>query len=78
MKKSTAEKLVQIANSIGEDIKIYEGYSGRGMFGAKTTGVVCHEGTIQSCLIEGEFSKEEKRELKSLSRDNMGLSMIYY
>ena len=40
MEHRTALAIVEAANTIGDiDIKIYENYSGRGMYGKQTTGI---------------------------------------
>lgn len=41
MDKELAEKLVEMLNNEGDEAEVYEGYSGRGMYGKTTTGVVC-------------------------------------
>jgi len=40
MKLEHAQAIENAAESIGLDVELYEGYSGRGMYGEKTTGVV--------------------------------------
>lgn len=40
MKLETAKRIVDIAEENGIELKLYENYSGRGMFGRTTTGIV--------------------------------------
>ena len=40
MEKRVAEFLVDLLESSGKEARLYEGYSGRGMYGKTTTGVV--------------------------------------
>lgn len=69
---------------IGEEANIYENYSGRGMFGKTTAGVVVEH---QEFIIQGilEFLKEnprnnalEKIEIDGFRFDNMGRGFIVY
>ena len=70
MELATAKRIVKRINGPDSDGKIiarlYEDYSGRGMFGAKTTGVV----------LPGYHITEQMR--KKYRLDNMGLDMIIY
>lgn len=68
MEMAQAKRLVARLNK-GKDenakkAKLYENYSGRGMFGAKTTGVVC---------ASYEVPQNTKHRV-----DNLGLDMIVY
>lgn len=65
----TKEKIQEIAEEVGGHI--YEGYSGRGMFGDKCFGVVCED--ANRCL-EVAGSKN----IRGGKIDNMGLQMIVY
>lgn len=40
MEKRVAEFLVELLEDGGKEASLYEGYSGRGMYGKETTGVV--------------------------------------
>lgn len=81
MEYTTAEILTQ-KSGLGE---IYEDYSGRGMFGRKTTGIVFENDNdffeaIAEIMVSGE---EEEREevaeyLTEIKKDSMGLNVIYY
>lgn len=65
MELAQAKRLISRINKNGGKARIYEGYSGRGMFGDKTTGVVCGPYDI-------DFKKTKFR------YDNLGLDMIVY
>ncbi|MBD3196343.1 MAG: hypothetical protein GF317_14890 [Candidatus Lokiarchaeota archaeon] len=82
MEKEVAEILVEQ----NPDIKIYEDYSGRGMFGSTTTGIVVDDmnilrEVIGQLLISGE---EEEREIVGewliggIRTDDLGLDKIIY
>lgn len=82
MKKSVA----QLFEGIGE-LSIYEDYSGRGMYGAKTVGVVgSHEDWYRALAeimrVADEITEEERHDIaeaiESIRIDNMGLDLIYY
>ena len=66
MKLETAKAIVKRINKKeGEEVaRLYENYSGRGMFGRKTTGVVAPSLALPNS--------------KKYSIDNMGLDMIIY
>ena len=80
MQKLLAEKLCECH----EDFKLYEEYSGRGMYGTKTTGVKCGsiahvlEATIENA---DAFLDEEGYplfEYLDLKWDSLGLGYIVY
>lgn len=82
--------LESVIEEQGEDanIRIYEGYSGRGMYGKECIGVTGSLGDIVSALLEGALkmastmSRFEKRDLlddvQNMQRDSMGHDMIVY
>lgn len=67
------------------DCEIHEDYSGRGMYGNKTTGIVFEDeqeffNAISEIMVSGD---DEEREdvsdwLFNVKRDSMGLGVIYY
>lgn len=61
-----------ITNAFDEEASVYENYSGRGMFGATTSGVVAG-----STKIIHQAMGELKLRF-STSQDNMGLDYIVY
>jgi len=91
MKKAIAEFIV---DTIGceEDAKIYEDYSGRGMYGETTTGIVCSNPmAVTEALIEAllntdedevetlnEQYNEDEDDRTSLSFDSLGHDYIVY
>ncbi len=84
MQKELAVKLVELMNDSGEEARLYEDYSGRGMFGEMTTGVVCS--SINKLLMvvianASEFVDGDGYEIfpyQSLKTDNLGLRTIVY
>lgn len=77
MRKELAETLEQII----PESYVYPNYSGRGMFGEKTTGlIVKSELSLIRDLIanEGVAIEFEDGELENLNIDNFGLSYIVY
>ena len=63
MEKEDALKLIKKLEKQGHEVKLYEGYSGRGMFGDTTFGV------------QSNNYFEPKSPLRV---DNLGLNYIYY
>lgn len=71
------------------DGEVYENYSGRGMFGKKTTGVVINSPTdvithllrnihdISDEMLEAEDECSDL-EINDISMDNLGLNTIIY
>ncbi len=86
MNAVTAMALVNKAEEVGVDASFYESYSGRGMFGKQTAGVVISQKDklIQLALLicmdlEDEQRKEQLvKDLSDLRSDNMGRDMIFY
>ena len=90
MKYEIAKLIVEAAEQAGLDgVTLYDGYSGRGMFGKTTTGIVTEQHTsifevlgavISLALYEPElFGEIDPCEFGECARsDNMGLGMIYY
>ncbi|MCA1807132.1 MAG: hypothetical protein LC687_04695 [Actinobacteria bacterium] len=73
-----AQEVVDILQGYGFDVEIYEDYSGRGMFGEKTTGIVVREHGIG--LMIGYACSEAQLDLDSVPTrsDSLGLDAIYY
>lgn len=61
---------IKILNEFKDDVSIYKGYSGRGMFGVETTGIIT--GYLEEVL---EFC--EKNEIP-VRKDNFGYRYILY
>lgn len=64
-----AEAIVDKLNDKGIEARLHEGYSGRGMYGEMTTGVVVRDA-------EGAFGVCPG--LKKCRRDNLGFDTILY
>lgn len=65
--------------------KVYEGYSGRAMFGRKTIGIVVKEGHSYLDMmmeltryLEAEEFEDSLMELEGVSVDSLGLGSIVY
>ncbi|WP_309399971.1 hypothetical protein [Cerasicoccus maritimus] len=67
------EQQIEILNEVAENIggEVYEGYSGRFMYGAKCYGIVCEE--IVTCIEEAA-----EQGIKGAKYDNLGLQYIVY
>jgi len=94
MEMKLAETLVQVCEDQGLDVKLYESYSGRSMYGRETTGVVIFEGDIQdilravinnaTCFIAEEsepvefFDLSEMFTVNNFKVDSMGKGIILY
>lgn len=85
MKAELANELAKAALELDIDVSVHEEYSGRGMFGRKTTGlVVYNESDLLRCvavvaagIATGEvvaFSLDEFVKGLDFARDNMGRS----
>jgi hypothetical protein len=83
MKLEVAQKIVEAADMIGLDVQIREGYSGRGMFGKSTTGLVGSKTDIVRSIAKAAFEIgaysldpgadfEEFYDELDLTWDNMG------
>lgn len=72
MTEQAAKKIVAHLTEQGEKATVYEGYSGRFMFGKQTTGVVARSASLI------RDAAKELRIREKLSHDNLGLEMIVY
>lgn len=80
----------ELANALTDyipDSDVYENYSGRGMFGETTTGIVCNKSEFYNGIggfletaeeFDIELINEVGTMFKNLRTDSMGLSMIFY
>jgi hypothetical protein len=95
MKKAMAEFIAEkLEDMTGEKHSIREGYSGRGMFGSETFGIVCDSpmqvlDVVMECLLNGELDEDDIEELNDkldeergpntgFRFDGMGLQYIVY
>jgi len=85
MDKELAETIVEaIENDNGNEARIYENYSGRGMYGSKTTGVVAKSmSSIMSAIINNAHilindDNEPKYNVGDFRSDNLGYDIIVY
>jgi len=79
-----AKQLVELLEDRGEDASLREDYSGRGMYGRSTAGVVCDGiGTLLKAVLEDahlfvEDGSPMYDRISSFSTDSMGYSTIIY
>ena len=84
MTKEHAEALVEASEGSENELTIFEGYSGRGMYGEQTWGVSgSHRGFIRAGFIASrDFDEEEAEdfmeEISSIRTDSLGLDIIFY
>lgn len=88
MKVEIARKIVEAVedSGSGNEVELRENYSGRGMFGKQTAGVVGSLsdiiGAIAAVAFEmgnhGDDEVEFLREMRRLRTDNMGHNIIVY
>lgn len=87
MKTEHAKAIAEAATDIGLDVTHREGYSGRGMYGRTTDGVVGSQGDVIQAIAavahqmgqDGEDGDEFVDAMGKLSFDNMGRSdLIVY
>ena len=74
------ELIQECAESNGDELSVYEDYSGRGMYGDTTTGLVVNDDRDFNDLIEAvtEISPDLGRKLEKAKCDILGFKIIYY
>jgi len=87
MKMKFAKKLTQVAEENGFELSLYEGYSGRGMYGKSTTAVT---GSLNSLIMSVAVSSKEiaesdndfeefVRSMGMVQKDSMGKDdLVFY
>ena len=91
MQKVIAEAIVEAMEEQGYEASVREGYSGRGMFGKETTGIVTDSvGTVIQAILsdlleESSIIRQVAEEndispfdIDHISIDSMGLNTIIY
>ena len=78
MDKQVAKRIVDACRSQGHNADIYEGYSGRGMYGSETTGVTADSKSIIIQSIINESKLFDDLNISELRSDSMGLETIIY
>ena len=83
MTKEHCQFFKQALEYCGEEANVREDYSGRGMFGRTTFGIVFSGTTIlMECVLtyikETEADLSELPDLPSIRQDNMGRDTIWY
>lgn len=79
MDKNIAELIVNCGEG---DLSLREGYSGRGMFGKETTGIITESYShfVKAC-VAAAIEDPERMEMffdEPVCSDNMGLDIIFY
>lgn len=87
MTLEVAQGIADAAADLGVDVRVNKGYSGRGMFGKKTTGLVYNNwrSLLQAvaeysarAINEGTNFDDLMDDLRDLSEDNLGREIIIY
>ena len=78
MDKQVAKRIVDACENQGYDADIYEGYSGRGMYGSETTGVTADSKSVIIQSIINESKLFDDLNISELRSDSMGLETIIY
>lgn len=83
MTKEQAEFIVNALEYDGQEGELYEGYSGRGMMGKETCGVVFeHESilftSVMTYLKENPEMVRQIPDFEKIRSDNMGPEIIWY
>lgn len=83
MSSSAMEQIVKAAEACGLDITAYEGYSGRGMFGETTYGVVVKNlADLLTAVCEATRASDDPgdfiADLIEVGSDSLGHDMIVY
>ncbi len=83
MQLKTAKAIVKAAEEMDLTVTLREGYSGRGMYGKTTTGVVGSHSDVMKAIAAAamDCKKEDQEEFledMDLATDSMGRSMIFY
>ena len=85
MNAATVNFLKKVADNSGIKASIYDDYSGRGMYGKTTQGIVTDSviellGASVMYVLEGDIDEKEKEfiDLKHLHTDSMGRDEILY
>jgi len=81
MTKELADFFRNALEYAGEDAEVREDYSGRGMFGKTTVGIVFISSTLLMAAVL-DYVRETKAEIqldfKSIRQDNIGRGIIWY
>ena len=74
------ELIQEVAGFNGDELTVYEDYSGRGMFGDTTIGLVVNDDRDFNDLIDvvTEISPNLGRKLEKSKCDALGFKIIYY
>ena len=80
-----AKEIVNLMENFGEEAELYEDYSGKGMFGKTTAGVVVDNfNVLLTCIITNADSLVDCHgepvfeDIQNVKHDNMGVQIIIY
>ena len=80
LNKKELELIQEVAGFNGIELRVYEDYSGRGMFGDTTTGLVVNDDReFQELMVEVAIKDNDLgRKLARAKSDNLAFQYIYY
>lgn len=84
MKKEVARAVARAARELCFDVEVHKDYSGRGMYGQTTYGLVMSSIGWTTSVAEaaghlrGEAHENFVNDLRNIRTDNMGFQYIYY
>lgn len=86
MQHELAKLLAEVGEELGEEVRVYENYSGRGMLGSSTTGLVIPSTGMLAVLMyhgsrriaEGIADGSLEPDLNPFRTDNLGYDAIIY
>jgi hypothetical protein len=77
MNQEDATVLASVIQNMGYQAEVYDDYSGRGMFGGTTAGVVT-DMSKELAESAAEDMLDDPEPFQDLRQDSMGLSLILY
>lgn len=77
MDAKIAKLIVEKAGDIGLELRLYERYSGRGMFGRETAGIVGDMGDIQRAMVLAAY-EIGRDEASAIDEDEQGEDRVSY
>jgi len=83
MDSKIANKIIDVCDLMDIDVDKYKNYSGKFMYGEKTTGIIINEGStiadvMQSIIKCSEMFEDIDMEDKPWKSDDFGLGTIIY
>lgn len=78
MTKETADAICETLDEDGREYTRHDDYSGRGMFGRTTVGIVCEFGDFLAGVAGVPSNLDFRANITGIKTDDMGRSTIYY